>query len=126
MPWRVYRPGIVVGHSETGEIDKIDGPYYFFGLLKRLRRALPSWAPMIGLEGKQINIVPVDFVAAAMDHIAHIDDPALDGRAFHLTDPNPLTAGQMVNLFARAAGAPEMSMRLDPKIFAIPRRSATG
>src|SRR5882757_1370297 len=30
IPWRVYRPGIVVGHSQTGEIDKIDGPYYFF------------------------------------------------------------------------------------------------
>ena len=26
VPWRVYRPGIVVGHSKTGEIDKIDGP----------------------------------------------------------------------------------------------------
>jgi thioester reductase-like protein len=25
-PWRVYRPGIVVGDSRTGEIDKIDGP----------------------------------------------------------------------------------------------------
>ena len=25
-PFRIYRPGIVVGHSQTGEIDKIDGP----------------------------------------------------------------------------------------------------
>ena len=30
MPWRVYRPAIVVGHSETGAMDKVDGPYYFF------------------------------------------------------------------------------------------------
>ena len=36
-PWRVYRPGIVVGNSETGEMDKIDGPYYFFKLIRRLR-----------------------------------------------------------------------------------------
>src|SRR5207244_5548857 len=28
VPWRVYRPAIVVGHSLSGEIDKIDGPYY--------------------------------------------------------------------------------------------------
>ena len=28
VPWRIYRPGMVVGHSQTGEIDKIDGPYY--------------------------------------------------------------------------------------------------
>ena len=33
---------------------------------------------------------PVDFVAEAMDHIAHLE--GLDGRAFHLTDPNPLDA----------------------------------
>jgi NAD(P)-dependent dehydrogenase (short-subunit alcohol dehydrogenase family) len=116
-PWRVYRPGIVVGHSETGEIDKIDGPYYFFKLIQRLRNTLPQWMPTIGIEGKELNIVPVDFVAAAMDHIAHLD--GLDGRAFHLTDPNPKTAGQIINLFARSAHAPQMSMRLDPKMFGI-------
>jgi thioester reductase-like protein len=37
----VFRPGMVVGHSETGEMDKIDGPYYFFKLLQKLRHALP-------------------------------------------------------------------------------------
>lgn len=115
--WRVYRPAIVVGHSETGEIDKADGPYYFFNLIKRLRATLPPWAPTIGIEGKQINLVPVDYVAAAIDHIAH--QPDLDGKAFHLTDPQPKTAGQVINLFARSAGAPEMSIRLDPKMFDI-------
>ncbi|MDX6652306.1 MAG: hypothetical protein QOJ38_1087 [Solirubrobacterales bacterium] len=117
VPWRVYRPGIVVGHSETGEIDKIDGPYYFFKLLQRLRKMVPQWVPTIGLEGKQINLVPVDYVVKAMDHIAHLD--GLDGQAFHLTDPKPKTAGQAINIFAKAANAPEMSMRLDPKIFSI-------
>ena len=34
MPWRVYRPAIVVGNSQTGEMDKIDGPYYFFTAIK--------------------------------------------------------------------------------------------
>ena len=58
VPWRVYRPGIVVGHSETGEIDKIDGPYYFFRTIQRLRGALPSWLRGIGVEGGEINIVP--------------------------------------------------------------------
>ncbi|HEU4392796.1 MAG TPA: SDR family oxidoreductase [Solirubrobacterales bacterium] len=109
-PWRVYRPGIVVGDSRTGEIDKIDGPYYFFKALQRARRVLPSWLPTIGVEGGEINIVPVDYVAAAIDHIAH--EPKLDGRAFHLTDPNPKTAGEVVNLFAKAADAPRMSVRL--------------
>jgi NAD(P)-dependent dehydrogenase (short-subunit alcohol dehydrogenase family) len=109
-PWRVYRPGIVVGDSRTGEIDKIDGPYYFFKALQRARRVLPSWLPAVGVEGGEINIVPVDYVADAIDHIAH--QPKLDGRAFHLTDPRPKTAGEVVNLFAKAADAPQMAVRL--------------
>ena len=36
MPWRVYRPSIVVGNSKTGEMDKIDGPYYFFKAIQKL------------------------------------------------------------------------------------------
>ncbi len=108
-PWRVYRPGIVVGNSETGEMDKIDGPYYFFKLIRRIRQVVPAWMPMPGVEGREINIVPVDFVVKAMDHIAHLDD--LDGRAFSLTDPDPLSAGEVIDVFARAAHAPQSSLR---------------
>ncbi len=125
VPWRVYRPGIVVGDSETGEIDKIDGPYYFFKLLQRARDLLPRWFPSVGIEGREINLVPVDFVVRAMDHIAHLD--GLDGRAFHLTDPNPLTAGQVINVFARAAHAPEAAMRIDSRMFDfIPKQMRSG
>jgi NAD(P)-dependent dehydrogenase (short-subunit alcohol dehydrogenase family) len=109
-PWRVYRPGIVVGHSETGEMDKVDGPYYFFKLIRRVRNTVPQWMPMLGVEGGEINLVPVDFVSRALDQIAHLDD--LDGRAFHLTDPAPLTAGEVIDVFARAAHAPEASARV--------------
>ena len=109
-PWRVYRPGIVVGNSETGEMDKVDGPYYFFKLIRRIRSTVPQWMPMPGVEGREINIVPVDFVVQAMDHIAHLD--GLDGRAFRLTDPNPHTAGEVIDIFARAAHAPQSSVRV--------------
>jgi len=109
-PWRIYRPGIVVGHSETGEMDKVDGPYYFFKLIRRIRNAVPQWAPVLGVEGREVNIVPVDFVAAALDHIAHLDD--LDGQTFHLTDPNPHTAGEVLDIFARAAHAPTSAVRV--------------
>ena len=115
--WRIYRPGMVVGHSKTGEIDKIDGPYYFFTFLKKLRQALPPWMPTLGIEGGRVNIVPVDFVADAMDHIAH--KPRLDGHCFHLTDPEPLRVGEAMNTFARAGHAPEMTMRIDARMFAF-------
>ena len=113
-PWRVYRPGIVVGDSRTGEIDKVDGPYYFFKLLQRARKVLPAWLPAVGIEGGEINIVPVDFVADAIDHIAH--RPGLDGQAFSLTDPAPKSAGEVVDLFARAADAPRAALRLDSAV----------
>jgi len=114
-PYRIYRPGIVIGDSRTGEIDKIDGPYYFFRLIKKMRQTLPPWMPTIGLEGGRINLVPVDWVAAALDHIAH--KPALDGHTFHLTDPAPRRIGEVLNLFARAGHAPQMTMRLDARMF---------
>ena len=59
--------------------------------------------PSVGLEGGRINIVPVDFVADAMDHIAH--KPKLDGHTFHLTDPEPMRVGEVLNTFARAGHA---------------------
>lgn len=115
VPWRVYRPGIVVGHSESGEIDKVDGPYYFFKLIQKMRKMLPPWMPTVGIEGSRINIVPVDFVARAMDHIAHKKD--LDGQCFHLTDPKPKRIGEVLNMFARAGHAPQMTMRIDARLF---------
>ena len=48
---------------------------------------MPEWMPLVGLDLGRTNIVPVDWVAGALDHIAH--QPDLDGRAFHLTDPTP-------------------------------------
>jgi thioester reductase-like protein len=115
-PVRIYRPGIVVGHSQTGEMDKIDGPYYTFKLIQRLRYALPQWFPLIGPEGNQLNLVPVDFVAKALDHIAHLPDDKVHGNTFHLTDPEPLTRGQALNCFMKAAHAPVLNARLDPKM----------
>jgi len=117
LPWRIYRPGMVVGHSQTGEIDKIDGPYYFFKLIQKMRETLPQWMPTIGIEGGKINVVPVDYVVDAMDHIAH--KKGLDGGCFHLTDPEPMRIGEILNLFAKAAHAPQMTMRVNAKMFSF-------
>ena len=120
VPTRIYRPGLVVGESMTGEMDKIDGPYYFFKLIQRMRQLLPPWMPTIGIEGGRINIVPVDFVVNAMDHIAHAK--GLDGKCFHLVDPEPMRVGDVLNTFSRAAHAPQMSIRINAALFGfIPR-----
>jgi NAD(P)-dependent dehydrogenase (short-subunit alcohol dehydrogenase family) len=114
VPWRVYRPAIVVGHSQTGEMDKIDGPYYFFKAIQKVRHALPEWVPLVGPELGYTNIVPVDYVVAAMDHIAH--QPDLDGQAFHLTNPVPMRVGESLNEFAKAAHAPQLALRIDKRL----------
>lgn len=115
IPWRVYRPGMVVGHAETGEIDKIDGPYYFFKMLQKIRGVLPQWMPTIGIEGGRLNIVPVDFIVDALDHISHVDGE--DNKCFHLTDPDPYKVGEILNIFAKAGHAPTMTMRIDSRMF---------
>jgi thioester reductase-like protein/short-subunit dehydrogenase len=117
VPWRVYRPAVVVGHSETGAMDKIDGPYYFFPVFRRLRDTLPGWVPLMGVDLGDTNVVPVDYVAKAMDHIAH--KPGLDGQAFHLVNPDPISTVELVNTFASAANAPQFAVPVDRSVTAL-------
>ncbi|MDX5299514.1 MAG: SDR family oxidoreductase, partial [Gammaproteobacteria bacterium] len=115
IPFRIYRPGMVVGHSKTGEMDKIDGPYYFFKLIQKIRSTLPPWVPTVGIEGGRLNIVPVDFVVDALDHIAHTQGE--DGKCFHLVDSDPYKVGEVLNIFCEAGHAPRMAMRIDSRMF---------
>ncbi|HEX4563685.1 MAG TPA: SDR family oxidoreductase, partial [Solirubrobacteraceae bacterium] len=114
VPWRVYRPAIVVGDSRTGEMDKVDGPYYFFKAIQRLRQLLPEWTPLVGPDLGSTNVVPVDWVVGALEHIAH--EPGLDGKAFHLTDPRRQTVEEVINEFAVAAHAPRFALSIDKRL----------
>ncbi len=115
VPFRIYRPGMVVGHSKTGEMEQVDGPYYFFKMIQKIRHALPQWVPTIGIEGGRLNIVPVDFVLNAMAHIAHLKGE--DGNCFHLVDSDPYKVGEILNIFSEAGHAPRMAMRIDSRMF---------
>ncbi len=120
LPWTVYRPAMVVGDSTTGEMDKIDGPYYFFKLIQRMRQILPPWMPSVGLEGGRINIVPVDFVVNALAHISH--QPGTAGRCFHLVDPVGYRVGDVLDIFSQAAHAPRMNLFVNAALLGfIPR-----
>jgi NAD(P)-dependent dehydrogenase (short-subunit alcohol dehydrogenase family) len=124
VPWRVYRPGVVVGHSQTGEMDKVDGPYYFFKAIQLVRHLVPEWMPLLGVNLGHTNIVPVDWVAAALDHIAH--EPDLDGRAFHLTYPRSQRIDEVVNDLASAAHGPRFAVSLDQRVLdLVPRRGVS-
>lgn len=111
VPWRVYRPGMVVGHSETGEMDKVDGPYYFFKLIQRLRDELPKWLPLAMIKGGKLPVCPVDYVVNAMDHIAHKD--GLDSQAFQLVQQDHPTVGELFSMLLSAAHGPTVAQEFD-------------
>ncbi|HEX4703497.1 MAG TPA: SDR family oxidoreductase [Pseudonocardiaceae bacterium] len=105
VPWRVYRPAAVVGDSRTGEMDKIDGPYYFLPMIARLS-ALPARLPLVAPDLGATNLVPVDYVVAAMDHLIHADAPS--GATYHLVSPTGQPLTDVYDGFAKAAGGPRI------------------
>ena len=119
--WTVYRPAFVVGDSATGEMDKVDGPYYFFKLIQRMRQILPPWMPSIGIEGGRINIVPVDFVVNCIDHVSHGKD--IKGKAFHLVDPMGYRVGDVLDIFSKAAHAPKMNLFINAALLGFVPKS---
>src|SRR5260221_9206078 len=71
VPWRVYRPGMVVRHSQSGQTDQIHGPYYFFKSIQKLPNMLPQCIPTIRIQGRRINILPVHYALHSIDYTAH-------------------------------------------------------
>ncbi len=100
IPTMIFRPGIVVGNSKTGETDKFDGPYVVLRALQQLPRY--TLMTRVGSGTERVNLVPVDFVISAMTHLLGHD--ANLGTVFHLTDPRPLTAQALLDLFADLLG----------------------
>lgn len=120
LPVSIYRPGIVVGDSRTGEIDRFDGPYYLAILLVTSPLAVPL--PLPGSAVAPLNVVPVDYVVDAVLQIAH--DPRGAGRTFHLVDPNPLAARRVYAWIAQRTGKKlppiRMSYRLADRLLNVP------
>jgi thioester reductase-like protein len=101
LPATIYRPAIVVGDSHTGETQKYDGPYYVMRwLLKQPGLAI---MPVVGdTHRTRINLVPRDYVMAAIDHLSAL--PAAVGKVYQLADPEPLTIAEVLTAIARSTG----------------------
>jgi thioester reductase-like protein len=100
VPRTIYRPGVVVGDSQTGETGKFDGPYFVLRAMERV----PSRGVFLRLGSGRgvVNIVPVDFVVEALARLSAV--PASQGQTYHLTHPDPHTASELLEIFARALG----------------------
>ena len=119
---RIYRPAVVVGDSRTGEMDKIDGPYYFFGVLAKLA-VLPKFTPIMLPDTGRTNIVPVDYVVDALVALMHAD--GRDGQTFHLTAPKTIGLRGIYRGIAAAAGLPPLRGSL-PRSVAAPVMKVRG
>jgi thioester reductase-like protein len=120
IPCTVLRPAFIVGDSKTGEIDRFDGPYIVAGLLLSTRLQVPLPLPGDGVA--PLNVVPIDFVAAAGAAI-HEDLRAV-GRIFHLVDPNPSSSRRVYERVAEREGKklPRLSLgyKLTDRLLKLP------
>lgn len=110
IPTTIYRYGVVVGDSKTGETAKFDGPYFMMQFFRRW-----GWVPLpyVGPMKTHFNIVPVDYVVRASAAIAAKPDTV--GKTFHITDPSPITSRELYAQMAILLGKPRPFGRI-PKI----------
>ena len=88
LPVTIYRPGVVVGDSSSGETQKYDGPYFILRWL--LKQPTVAVLPVpLGVDRMRVNLVPRDFVVGAIDALS--TRPVSTGLCYHLADPDPPT-----------------------------------
>lgn len=97
IPVTIIRPGIVRGHSETGETIKFDGPYFFVNMISNLKK-LP-FLPYLGKSNAFINVVPSDYITKASIYCS-LSEEAI-GKTLHLTDPNPYPVEEVYKAFVK-------------------------
>ena len=120
VPTTIYRPAIVVGDSRTGETQKFDGPYFLLRVISWCERhGLPI--PQFGRSNAPFNVVPVDFVLDAM--LAGALEPAAAGQTFHLVDPEPVTAAELLRILAEAYSGRAPGYRLPSRLVASALRA---
>ena len=99
LPATIYRPGIVVGDSRTGETQKYDGPYFVAAYMKRLPGV--TFLPNVDRD-VMASLVPRDYVIAAMDALSVLDRS--EGKTYQLTDPDPPSAREVAEIFGKHLG----------------------
>ena len=105
IPTVIIRPGVVIGDSRTGEINKYDGPYFVIRAMVALeKKGLIRWSRYFWSGGRDtpFYMVPVDFICDATEYLAKKEDAA--GRAYHVLPSPALTMGQMAQALFAAFG----------------------
>ncbi|MFC1890591.1 SDR family oxidoreductase [Thermodesulfobacteriota bacterium] len=99
LPVTIYRPSIIVGDSRTGRTSSFNVMYF---PLKIYARGIWRWIP--GNPGAKVDIIPVDYICAALDHISSLEETI--GKCYHLTaSGRASTMGTLTKMAADYFGA---------------------
>ncbi|WP_372654725.1 SDR family oxidoreductase [Halobacteriovorax sp.] len=87
---RIYRPGIIIGNSKTGEFDKVDGPYYFWKTLSNFKAIAPlisklPFLPMPINKSATLPIISIDNAARLIRNGIFLDND-FQLMTFHLVE----------------------------------------
>jgi len=107
----IFRPGIIIGDSQTGMTTTYHGYYAALQLVNTIVRAMPpNETGLVGGEQNRMTLtgmetkylVPVDWVAAIMSHV--ITHGKWHGRTYHLTPKHPVTVRLIRDVLEQSTG----------------------
>ncbi|MBI2608976.1 MAG: SDR family oxidoreductase [Deltaproteobacteria bacterium] len=88
LPITIFRPAIVVGHSQTGETEKFDGPYVVMKFLHRIKFLL-RLVPNLGYDYCEVNTVPVDYLVKVLVYLGF--NEKAKAKTYQICDETPPT-----------------------------------
>jgi len=95
LPARIYRPGIITGHSQTGVWSTSDAT-------SRMLKIAVETGILPDIEGA-MDMTPVDYVSKALVYLAHSGRATSD--IYHLANPKPVNGRDLVS-WVRTYGYP--------------------
>jgi len=100
---RIYRPGIVVGDSSQGRIEKVDGPYYFISFLLKLEKhkaMLEKFGvfPIPCTKSSSLPLVPVDTIAMWLQVAILKPSESEETKTYHFLGKEQINLRQFVEM----------------------------
>lgn len=99
VPSTILRPGIIIGDSMSGVIERYDGPYHLMRVL--MNSPFDLQLPLPGRGDGPLHVVPIDYVIEAGYTLARLEEAV--SKTFHLVDPAPLSGRAIYELVADRA-----------------------
>lgn len=106
LPFRIFRPSIIIGHSVTYRLSALSGFYKVAETMQALGRSGRTQGETILLpmpHDATLDLIPVDVVVAEMIELLEAGS-ASEGHAFHLTSDIPLPLVEVLGSLSPLAG----------------------